>query len=96
MRGILALLAILLLVGSVAANLPSDIGSATSENATVAAASPVQFTWVRTRDGWERPATWAPPSVHLPPRLHPSVVAAFLLLGSLAVLIGFSRDDLEA
>ncbi len=41
--------------------------------------------WVRTVDGWERPATWYPPEFHQP-RLHPLVVAIGQGLGSVLAL----------
>ena len=47
-----------------------------------------RLAWVRTVDGWERSAAW---SAKIPstPSLHPLVVAAGQLLGSLLALNGF-------
>jgi len=48
--------------------------------------------WVRTVDGWERPALWyATPAP--PPQLHPMVLAAGQGLASILALAVFSRHE---
>jgi len=44
--------------------------------------------WVRTRHGWQRP-TWQQPPPHQS-RLHPAVVAAFVVLASVLALCAFA------
>jgi hypothetical protein len=44
--------------------------------------------WVRTADGWQKPATWRSPAPVYYPSLHPLVVAlgeTFLSIGALLV-----------
>jgi hypothetical protein len=50
---------------------------------------PSEPTWVRTVDGWERPATWSPPAFS-PSQLHPLIVAAGQLFASLFALAAWS------
>jgi hypothetical protein len=47
--------------------------------------------WVRTVDGWERPALWNAPGPHSP-RLHPLVVAAGQGLVSVMALVACRRN----
>ena len=52
---------------------------------------PPAITWVRTVDGWERPARWSL-STPKPTLLHPAVVASLELLTALFALVAFSPD----
>jgi hypothetical protein len=50
-----------------------------------------EFDWVRTADGWERLGSWqaeSPPRPHV----HPLVIAAGQLLGSVLALAAFQGD----
>ena len=52
---------------------------------------PPPLEWVRTVDGWERPASWQPPEP-VSPALHPLVVAGFVGMAAIAgLLVGPSR-----
>lgn len=54
--------------------------------------SPVEVTWRRTCEGWER-ANWLRDDLSRePPALHPAILALVLLLFALAALMGLSSD----
>jgi hypothetical protein len=55
------------------------------------ASDSVSTPWVRTVDGWERHGSWSVSSVG-PPAVHPLVVAAGQVLGSILALVAFQRD----
>ncbi|MCI0492103.1 MAG: hypothetical protein L0Z07_04110 [Planctomycetes bacterium] len=72
------------------------IGSVSCQFEGVTAESPRevhQVKWVRTVDGWERPAEWFPAPVE-PPRLHPVVVS--LIQGLVSVLALAACDSAPA
>jgi hypothetical protein len=52
----------------------------------------VAFKWVRTVDGWERPAWWEVSPIETP-HLHPLVVATGQGLVSVLALVAFRRED---
>lgn len=52
---------------------------------------PPSIVWVRTVDGWERPARWSL-STPKPTPLHPAVVASLELLTALLALVALSPD----
>jgi hypothetical protein len=81
MRAIGWLLLLLLAIGWLAAEVP---------RLTEPQWAPVEDTWRRTSNGWQR-ATWlADPALHHRPRLHPTVVASFELLASALALVAFA------
>ncbi len=81
LRTIMLLSTVLLAVGSLAAVIepprPANYRHA---------AAPPQLDWVRTADGWERPARWQPPAAVVPP-LHPFVVAGLLAMLAISGLV---------
>jgi hypothetical protein len=77
-RWIIFLALLLLAVFEVACNWP-------------ASEPPPSIDWVRTVDGWERPARWRL-STPKPTLLHPAVVASLELLTALLALVAFSPD----
>ncbi|MGI9457090.1 MAG: hypothetical protein ACR2NU_11060 [Aeoliella sp.] len=83
MRAIFFLIVMLLAVGSIAASL--DAPPAQFE---VSATETIEFEWVRTSEGWQRPAAWGPVAV-IPPPIHPGVVACFICFASLWVLVAW-------
>ena len=50
--------------------------------------------WVRTRDGWQA-ADWDRPAPPAPPKLYPTLVAAFIACGSAAALLAFPGRTAE-
>lgn len=54
---------------------------------------PSTIQWVRTADGWERPAHWETTSPVEQPGLHPAVVAAGQGLFSVLALVAFQRRN---
>jgi hypothetical protein len=67
LRLILGIILLLLGLGSLSCQVQDSVG----DGPVVTSAQK----WVRTVDGWERPALWNAPTLHVP-RLHPFVVAA--------------------
>lgn len=81
LRTILLISTLLLAVGSFAAVLDP-------KRAIVADRLPTtELEWVRTADGWERPARWQPP-VSPSRSLHPAVVAGLLAMAAVGGLVG--------
>jgi hypothetical protein len=84
MRLIVGISLLLLGVGSLSCRMESAMSSADL--------APPAFEWVRTADGWERPATWSSPVVRSP-QLHPFVVALGQGLFSILALAAFREDS---
>ncbi len=82
MRWIGWILAALLMVGWVAAELPPVVSPAESMNPDV---------WRRTRDGWEQAEWLRPTPATAPLWLHPAVLATFQIVVSLAGFQALSR-----
>lgn len=53
----------------------------------------VAMKWVRTSDGWQRPANWYQEEPSRQPQLHPFTVAAMQVLGSVFGLLAFSTTS---
>jgi hypothetical protein len=82
MRLIVGISLLLLGVGTLSCRVESAVSSAT----------PPALEWVRTAQGWERPALWS--AVPVPtPRLHPLVVALGQGLFSIWALTAFREES---
>lgn len=80
MRAILLIVLLLLAVGTCAAVVETGGQRADSTPGTAT------LEWVRTSQGWQRPATWRRVPARFP-RLHPLVVAGLIAMGGVAVLL---------
>jgi hypothetical protein len=87
LRVILLLSMFLLAVASLAAVVEPE----RSARLQPGAAHP-QLEWVRTVDGWERPAHWQPPAAPVPP-LHPFVVAGLVAMLTIGGLVAASERE---
>ena len=90
LRSILLLTLLLLAVGAFAA-VVEPLG--TNRQRTVSDAPPLE--WVRTADGWERPASWRPPAP-VAPALNPWVVASLIAMTAVAGLLAGSQPTTTA
>jgi len=84
MRLIVGISLLLVGVGTLSCRVESAVSSAEAKSSALV--------WVRTSQGWERPAYWSAPPVPTP-RLHPIVVALGQGLLSIWALAAFREES---